>query len=247
MKQCIRCNMQLDDSVQSCPKCRGVQFRAVQQQINRPQTGVPQMRPNVGVNQPVQQQVRPARPVQTQQVVRPQQGYVNNQNQMNQQPYTTQPQQGNVYNQQGQYGAVNRQNTAMTQQNATTGMRLRKVSGKEKKMREMELAYAMKAAQERGEIFDPEVYKMQHGWYEEVPVNGMNGTNVNSSDMTVKDWIITLLIMLIPIVNLVIAFKGMSNINYPEYKKNYYKAFLIYYIASMALSIVLSLVINMLL
>ena len=225
MKQCARCGQQLNDNEQFCTRCGGTNFRVAanqSQQVRpnnmqqRPMNNGMQQRPmNNGINN-VQQ--RPMQNTQQGQQVRPQ---VNRPNQ---------PNRNNMQN-------INMQNTGISstqqnnQYNDTPVLKLRKMSRKEKQSKEMELMYAKKAANERGEYFDDEMFKQQHGWYEDG-----SAPSVASGDMSVGDWIKTLLIMLVPIVNIIVAVLGIRNSSNPDYKKNYYKAFLIYYIVAFVLS-----------
>ena len=66
----------------------------------------------------------------------------------------------------------------------------------------------------------------------------------NNIDMTIKDWIIQILLTAIPLVNIVILIMGMNNTAYPEYRRNFCKAFLIYYISATILSVGITLIIN---
>lgn len=225
MKQCARCGQQLNDNEQFCTRCGGTNFRAAAnqpQQVRpnnmqqRPMNNGMQQRPmNNGMNN-VQQ--RPMQNTQQGQQVRPQ---VNRPNQ---------PNRNNMQN-------INMQNNGISstqqnnQYNDTPVLKLRKMSRKEKQSKEMELMYAKKAANERGEYFDDEMFKQQHGWYEDG-----SAPSVASGDMSVGDWIKTLLIMLVPIVNIIVAVLGIRNSSNPDYKKNYYKAFLIYYVVAFVLS-----------
>lgn len=225
MKQCARCGQQLNDNEQFCTRCGGTNFRVAanqSQQVRpnnmqqRPMNNGMQQRPmNNGINN-VQQ--RPMQNTQQGQQVRPQ---VNRPNQ---------PNRNNMQN-------INMQNTGISntqqnnQYNDTPVLKLRKMSRKEKQSKEMELMYAKKAASERGEYFDDEMFKQQHGWYEDGST-----PSVASENMSVGDWIKTLLIMLVPIVNIIVAVLGIKNNSNPDYKKNYYKAFLIYYIVAFVLS-----------
>lgn len=224
MKQCARCGQQLNDNEQFCTRCGGTNFRAAANQPQQVRPNNMQQRPmNNGMQQrPMNNgrnnvQQRPMQNTQQGQQVRPQ---VNRPNQ---------PNRNNMQN--------NMQNTGVspTQQNNqftdTPVLKLRKMSRKEKQSKEMELMYAKKAASERGEYFDDEMFKQQHGWYEDG-----SAPSVASGDMSVGDWIKTLLIMLVPIVNIIVAVLGIRNSSNPDYKKNYYKAFLIYYVVAFVLS-----------
>lgn len=228
MKQCARCGQQLNDNEQFCNRCGGTNFKTMgtQGQNARPM-GAQQQRPmpgNAGVNnaqqRPMQgqpQQVRQNQPSRPNQPNRPMQGQ------------QAGMQQNNNFNN----GMVQQQNNQFSD---APVMKLRKMSKKEKQSKEMELMYAMKAASERGEYFDEEMFKQQHGWYED----GSNSAE-SSGDMTVGDWLKTLLIMLIPIANIVIAFLGMRNTSNPLYKRNYYKAFMIYYLVAFVVSTLIAL------
>jgi hypothetical protein len=59
----------------------------------------------------------------------------------------------------------------------------------------------------------------------------------NSAPMSVKDWLISLLLLLIPLVNIILpfvwAFGGNVNIN----KKNFFRAYLIYMAIGLVLGI----------
>lgn len=225
MKQCMRCGQQLNDNEQYCNRCGGANFRAmgVQGQPTRPANM--QQRPMQGNPNMNGMQQRPPQQGQNMQS-RPQ---VNRPNQPNR-PMQGQGQNGQMQQQTMQdfNNGVNQQNNQFTD---TPVMKPKKMSKKERQSKELELMYAMRAASERGEYFDEELFKQQHGWY-------VDGTAASSDtrDMTVVDWIKTLLIMLIPVVNIVVAILGIKNTSNPEYKKNYFKAFLIYYGVSMTIS-----------
>ena len=64
----------------------------------------------------------------------------------------------------------------------------------------------------------------------------------NTQPMSVKDWLITLLIMCIPFVNLVMVFVWAFGSNVNLSKKNYFKASLIFMAIFIALWIVLAIV-----
>jgi len=63
-------------------------------------------------------------------------------------------------------------------------------------------------------------------------------------DMNVKEWIQTLIILVIPIVNIVYIVKGISNPMYPPYRQNFLKAFGIYYAVAFILSLIISAIIT---
>ena len=63
-------------------------------------------------------------------------------------------------------------------------------------------------------------------------------------DMNVKEWIQTLVILAIPIINIVYIVKGMNNPMYTPYRQNFLKAFGIYYAVAFILSLILSAIIT---
>lgn len=237
MKQCTRCGLPLNDIEQYCSRCGGTSFRQVQpqgqqqSQLNNHMQG--QQRPVMNQGQIQGQFNRQQRPMQGQPIQQ-------NRTQSNRPAQPNRPIQGQVpvqnqqqYNNQNAEGMSNQHVNQFTD---ATVMKLKKMSKKEKQSKELELMYAMKAATERGEYFDEEQFKQQHGWYVTDKVDKQN-----SGDMTVIDWIKTLLIMLIPVVNIIVAILGIKNTSNPDYKKNYFKAFLIYYVVSITISILITL------
>lgn len=231
MKQCARCGQQLNDNEQFCTRCGGTNFRTATNQSQ-------QVRPNNMQQRPMNNGMQQQRPMNNNGMNNTQQRPMQNTQQNQQvQPQVNRPNQPNRNNMQNNNMQNNMQNTGVspTQQNNqftdTPVLKLRKMSKKEKQSKEMELMYAKKAANERGEYFDDEMFKQQHGWYEDG-----SAPSVASGDMSVGDWIKTLLIMLVPIVNIIVAVLGIRNSSNPDYKKNYYKAFLIYYVVAFVLS-----------
>lgn len=73
-------------------------------------------------------------------------------------------------------------------------------------------------------------------------VDNANEFNDDIPDMTVKDWIITLLMLLIPVYNIIYIVKGMKDEFIPKYKQDFLKAYGIYFGASCIVSIILSLI-----
>lgn len=231
MKQCARCGQQLNDNEQFCTRCGGTNFRTATNQSQ-------QVRPNNMQQRPMNNGMQQQRPMNNNGMSNAQQRPMQNTQQGQQvRPQVNRPNQPNRNNMQNNNMQNNMQNTGVspTQQNNqftdTPVLKLRKMSKKEKQSKEMELMYAKKAANERGEYFDDEMFKQQHGWYEDG-----SAPSVASGDMSVGDWIKTLLIMLVPIVNIIVAVLGIRNSSNPDYKKNYYKAFLIYYVVAFVLS-----------
>ena len=226
MKQCARCGQQLNDNEQFCTRCGGTNFRVVANQSQ-------QVRPNNMQQRPMNNGMRQQRPVNNGMNNVQQRPMQNTQQSQQVRPQVNRPNQPNRNNMQN----INMQNTGISsaqqnnQYNDTPVLKLRKMSKKEKQSKEMELMYAKKAANEHGEYFDDEMFKQQHGWYEDGST-----PSVASENMSVGDWIKTLLIMLVPIVNIIVAVLGIRNNSNPDYKKNYYKAFLIYYIVAIVLS-----------
>lgn len=227
MKQCARCGQQLNDNEQFCTRCGGTNFRVVPNQSQ-------QVRPNNIQQRPMNNGMQQQRPMNNNGMNNVQQRPMQNTQQGQQvKPQVNRPNQPNKNNMQN--NTMQNTGASTTQQNNqftdTPVLKLRKMSKKEKQSKEMELMYAKKAANEHGEYFDDEMFKQQHGWYEDGSTS-----NVTSGDMSVGDWIKTLLIMLIPIVNIIVAVLGIRNSSNPDYKKNYYKAFLIYYVVAFILS-----------
>ena len=89
-------------------------------------------------------------------------------------------------------------------------------------------------------------YGQQTPYGQNIPPVNVDPLQDNNTDMTVSDWIKTLLILLIPIYNLVFIIKGMNNVKYPMYKRNYFKAYLIYFLASLGISVVFALLLTLL-
>ena len=225
MKQCVRCGKQVADNQQFCDNCGGTNFKPVVQQ-NRQQ----QQRQNMNrQGQQYQQRQNMNGNMQRQNI----NGNMQRPGQQRQQPARPNMNKGQTQQNQNGFNSQYDNNSFVD----TANKQLKKVSKKEAQQREMKMLYAMKEAQQRGEVFDEEKYKEQHGWY---VTTGANGKAVSSSDSTVADWIKTLILMLIPIVNLIIAVSGMKNTSNPDYKRNYYKAFLIYYLAAFAISAAVS-------
>lgn len=228
MKQCVRCGKQVADNQQFCDNCGGTRFKPVVQQniqqqqrqnMNRQGQQYQQMQQRQNMNSNVQRQNM--------------NGNMQRPGQQRQQPARPNMNKGQTQQNQNGFNSQYDNNSFVD----TANKQLKKVSKKEAQQREMKMLYAMKEAQQRGEVFDEEKYKEQHGWY---VTTGANGKAVSSSDSTVADWIKTLILMLIPIVNLIIAVSGMKNTSNPDYKRNYYKAFLIYYLAAFAISAAVS-------
>lgn len=228
MKQCVRCGKQVADNQQFCDNCGGTNFKPVIQQ-NRQQ----QQRQNMNRQGQQYQQMQQRQNMNGNMQRQNMSGNVQRPGQQRQQPARPNMNKGQTQQNQNGFNSQYDNNSFVD----TANKQLKKVSKKEAQQREMKMLYAMKEAQERGEVFDEEKYKEQHGWY---VTTGANGKTISSSDSTVADWIKTLILMLIPIVNLIIAVSGMKNTSNPDYKRNYYKAFLIYYLAAFAISAAVS-------
>ncbi|MEN8905348.1 MAG: hypothetical protein ABF289_05265 [Clostridiales bacterium] len=67
----------------------------------------------------------------------------------------------------------------------------------------------------------------------------MNNFQNNSEHMSVKDWIVTYLLLLIPVVNIVLMFVWAFDENTHECKRNYFKAQLIILAGAIVISIVI--------
>lgn len=255
MKQCIRCKNIVNDNEQFCPKCGGMQFNFGQNTPQQPRPVQPRPAQPRQSNQfnnqaPINQDYNQQQQYQ-QNTYNNQQQY--QQQQYQQQQYTNQQYQQNTYNNQYNNNTNNnfvqsnnsQYNNSQNQYQQNSKKASKKISKKEQQNREMQMMLAMKAAKEKGEPFNKEQFYMEHGW--ELPGEStksnqyINNANSNiSSDGSVKDWLITLILLIVPILNIFIAVSNMNNIKNSEYKKNFYKAYLIYYIAALILSIAIS-------
>jgi hypothetical protein len=74
--------------------------------------------------------------------------------------------------------------------------------------------------------------------------NGQMGNIPQPDNSSIVSWLITLVLMVIPIVNIVYIIKTLLDKTAPAYKKNYIKAFIIYFVIATVLSLILTLAIG---
>ena len=66
--------------------------------------------------------------------------------------------------------------------------------------------------------------------------------NINQIDMTIKEWIITFILTIIPVFNIIYIIKNIKDTNNPIYKRNYFKAYGLYFIVASIISTIISVV-----
>lgn len=251
MKICTRCGNVLPDEEEFCSRCGGRNFKAqVQQnsqgqQMQRPQgQGQPMQRPQQQQGQQMQRPQGQGQPMQRpqQQVVRPQGQQMPRPQQQMQRPQgqpVQRPQQ-QMQRPQQQVQPVQNQNMAgnfgeqqfnsemFPDTPVETKKGLFKKSNKQPKQPKQQ----------------PQMQQQQ-----QVNNNGFEPTMepIIEDGSNVGDWIKTLLIFIIPVYGLIKYFTGMKDMSQPAYKRNFYKAFLIYFVACIVVSLVLSMVMGALL
>ena len=57
---------------------------------------------------------------------------------------------------------------------------------------------------------------------------------------SVKDWLLTLIFLIIPVYNIIFIIKSLKNTETPAYKRNYLKAFIIYFGVAFTISMIIS-------
>ena len=265
MKVCSRCKQQLNDTDMSCPRCGSKSFMPMQpnnmyQQSPQQnwQQGQPQQMQqsmnNMNQQQAWQNQPMQNQPMQNQPGWNGQQQYQQqyNQNVNNQQPNIMRPNMQAPGNNMGQPIPNEPDPLAMTAKNK------KKLFGKDKTpQQQMAQQQIYGAPTQQGnpnainnqQTYNQQTYNQQAYGTPQQPYgqpNTVDPLQVNATDMTVSDWIKTMLIMLVPIYNLVFIVKGMNNVNYPMYKRNYFKAYLIYFLASFGISLIFALLVTLL-
>lgn len=218
MKICVRCGKELQDNEQFCSLCGGNKFRAkVQEQPNN------QAQP-VRKSQPRQMQPQVSMP--QQQIGMPQQ-QMNMQNQQQAMPQQQMPQQGKKFKSRAEKKAQMQQEIAMMkqmqQQNMANGVQGQQPQQQQRPMKHRQVPMQNQGQQTYNEFSDDDIY-----------------------DMTVKDWIIVQLFLLIPIYNIIYVIKGIKDYNIPDYKRNFLKAYGIYYLSALVLSIIIALIMTLL-
>lgn len=251
MKICTRCGNVLPDEEEFCSRCGGRNFKAqVQQnsqgqQMQRPQgQGQPMQRPQ---QQQGQQMQRP----QGQPMQRPQQQVVRPQGQQMPRP------QQQMQRPQGQGQPVQRPQQQMQrpQQQVQTVQNQNMAGNFGEQQFNSEMFPDTPVETKKG-LFkksnkQPKQHKQQPQMQQQQQVNN-NGFEptmepIIEDGSNVGDWIKTLLIFIIPVYGLIKYFTGMKDMSQPAYKRNFYKAFLIYFVACIVVSLVLSMVMGALL
>lgn len=226
MKICVRCGNKLKDDETFCNRCGGTNFKAPQpkpkQNINTQQNL--NMQQNMNYNMGMQQNMN----------YNPNIGMQQNMNynpNMGMQPNS---------NMGMQYG--------MNQQQYNGSKPLFK-SHKQKKAEmqaEMEMMKQMQMQQQNQMNGGAQTnHNIKPGQKQSVASLLQNNQFSDvQPDMNVKEWIQTLVILAIPIINIVYIVKGMNNPMYTPYRQNFLKAFGIYYAVAFILSLVLSAIIT---
>lgn len=218
MKICARCGKELQDNEQFCTLCGGNKFRAkVQPQLNT------QAQP---VRQPQPRQMQPQVNMPQQQMGMPQQqmGMQNQQQAMQQQAM---PQQGKKFKSRAEKKAQMQQEIAMMkqmqQQNMANGIQGQQPQQQARPVKQRQVPMQNQGQQPYDEFSDDDMY-----------------------DITVKDWVIVLLFLLIPVYNIIYVVKGIKDYNMPEYKRNFLKAYGIYFLSAFVISIIIALIMTLL-
>lgn len=237
MKQCIRCGSVVQNNAeQFCPKCGGTKFKPTQNNQNG-QQAKPQQ-PNL--NKPQQPRPQQQRPQQNngQQFNRNMQAPVSNQMSAEQLRNAGQnranSQHGNMQNMQ------NQKNAQMNMTNQPV-----KLNKKQQQAKDMAMMNAMKQAQMSGQPFDAVAFENE--WIAQNVVNKQSNANSTASsgtETTFVQWMIALVISVIPIVGIVYSVMIMKNYSYSETRRNFHKAFLVYYIAAFIISLGITILIN---
>ena len=257
MKRCLQCNAIVNDTDQICNRCGSTKFVAVhtnnqQRQnanLNRPQNSM--NRPNNGMN-------RPQRPNNS--MNRPNNGQQRQNSGMNRPNNSQQRQNVNMNGQQRQYSGQQRQNvnqprpnmnmneqTQNTYQHSNNSNQntfveneavqpTKKLSRKERKALEMKMMQEMQEAQQRGEIVDVNEFRERYGLNDTKSKNKTEST-INSGSTSLVKWLVLFIIMTIPLVNVVFGVIGIKSGKNDESTENFFKAFLIYYIVALIISI----------
>ena len=222
MKICVRCGNKLKDDETFCNRCGGTNFKAPQPK-QKPNTATQQ---TMGMQQNMQQNINYNMGAQP-----------NMQQNMN---YNMGMQQNMNYNPNigMQYG--------MNQQQYSGSKSLFK-SHKQKKAEmqaEMEMMKQMQQQKQMNGVAQTN-QNIKPGQKQSVASLLQNNQFSDvQPDMNVKEWIQTLIILVIPIVNIVYIVKGISNPMYPPYRQNFLKAFGIYYAVAFILSLIISAIIT---
>lgn len=224
MLQCNRCRMQLPDGTQTCSRCGGTVLTPIQVQPQQSSQGQGQM------NNGGQQRARP-------QGRRPQGQAVNNRRPVgNNQQAGQRPQrpQRPMFNGQDQPVTTNQQFNQNQPVNDD---------------------FFGEGFEDFNNDFDQQLNQQANQQNQQVGQqnNQMSQQNKNNTNKKFKiqqpskdgssivDWLIMMVFLLIPILNIWCIFKTLSkNSTAPDYKKNYIKAFLIYFIVMSVLSFIIT-------
>lgn len=229
MKICARCGQKLKDSEVFCNRCGGTDFKA-------PSTNVS----NTPQNQNKQMQGQPRQPQQN----------VNKQPRPQMQPQQRQqgmqgqiPVQPQINNQQQQQQMYNQQQQGYNQQSVIEQPQKKKLfKSKAEKAAELEALRELQRQKQQGQ--GQYINNNQQGQYnQQAQYNQFEDTPLN--EMTVKDWIKTLLFMLIPIFNIVYIIKNMNNPLMNEYKRNFLKAYGLYFLITFGISLIAAIIITL--
>lgn len=237
MKQCIRCGSVVQNNAeQFCPKCGGTKFKPTQNNQN----GQPAKPQQPNLNKPQQPRPQQQRPQQNngQQFNRNMQAPVSNQ--MNAEQLRNAGQNRANSQQNNMQSMQNQKNAQMNMTNQPV-----KLNKKQQQAKDMAMMNAMKQAQMSGQPFDAVAFENE--WIAQNITNKQNNANTTASsgnETTFVQWMIALVISVIPIVGIVYSIMIMKNYSYSETRRNFHKAFLVYYIAAFIISLGITILIN---
>lgn len=234
MKICARCGQNVNDTEQFCSRCGGTQFK---------------------VPQPTQQN----RPVKPQMHQAQQQMNMNQQqNNMWQQPMNQNTQQMNMNQQRPVRPQLNKtmNNTGINNQAQFNNQQMQQMQMNQQQMyngQQMYNSQQMQQGQQNNQFQELPPKKklfMSKGERQAAKLNKQNNTNqqmpqVSADGSSVKDWVLTLIFLIIPIYNIVYIIKVIKSPTETMYKKNYIKAFLIYFAASCIISLIITLLLSL--
>ena len=272
MKVCSRCGAQLNDNADSCSRCGSRSFAPVgqtpQQNMNHQPMSQQNMYQQNWQQQTPQQGSMPQQNINQQSI---QQQTWGQQPQMpGQQPYIQRPQQPgqnpnvirpNIPGQQvqSQYGVNNQQNMSDEPDPLAVPEKKGFLGKKDKKQKQPQQPHQAQMGNNQTPYGVPgqqlnnmgmpnqnQQYNPQQTPYGQNTPNNVDPLQNNSTDMTAFDWIKTFILLLIPIYNLIMIIKGMNNSAYPLYRRNYFKAYLIYFLVSLGISTAFALIVTLL-
>lgn len=263
MKICARCGQKLDDNETFCNRCGGTNFKIPQprQQVNIQKQPLPQ--------QSVQQQA----PQQQQNIQRQntyqqssQQNVMGNvtHNGMRQSFTDKQMEQKKINLQQdldkstsgGAFGIFKSRKVKQAEMEAE--MARMKQMQQEKQIQNLQNAAAQAKLDEERAKLEFERAQMQQqqqqilqqqqivrpGQKSNPFTNSNNQFTEAEPDMSIKDWVIMLVMLAIPGYNIFYVIANMNNPKFPPYKQNYLKAYGLYFVASFVISLIISIIIT---